>query len=148
MRTGVRIGIDVGKARVGVARSDPQGVMAVPIVTLARELALTELASLAGEYDAIEFVCGLPLNLTGAETESTRDARIFATELHEKTGISVRLIDERLSTVAAQNSLHGAHHTTKSSRSVIDQVAATILLEVALDAERAGNTLGEMVGES
>lgn len=148
MRTGVRIGIDVGKARVGVARSDPHGTMAVPVDTLARNSALTVLTNLATEYDVIEFVCGLPLNLSGAETESTRDARDFAVELNEKTGIPVRLVDERLSTVAAQQSLHDANHTTKSSRSVIDQVAATILLEAALDAERAGNTLGEMVGES
>lgn len=148
MRTGVRIGIDVGKSRVGVARSDPHGMMAVPVQTFPRNGALPGLVELAVEHEAIEFVCGLPLNMSGAETESTKDARDFANELNEKTGVPVRLVDERLTTVAAQSSLHGAHHTTKSSRAVIDQVAAMIVLEVALNAERAGNTLGEMVGES
>ncbi len=148
MRTGVRIGIDVGRARVGVARSDPQGTMAVPVVTLARESALAELAQLAAEYEPIEFVCGLPLGLSGGTTASTDDARSFAHELVALTGVPVRLVDERLTTVTAQAALHDASHSAKSSRAVIDQVAATVLLDTALDAERAGNTLGEMVGES
>lgn len=148
MRTGVRIGIDVGARRVGVARSDPAGMMAVPVDTLAREVALEGLATLASDYSAIEFVCGLPVNLDGRETASTEDARAFAEAVHRLTAVPVRLIDERLSTVAAQNSLHAAHQTTKSSRKVIDQVAATILLEISLDAERNGNNIGEMVGET
>lgn len=148
MRTGVRIGIDVGASRVGVARSDPAGMMAVPVETLSRDVALEGITALATDYSPIEFVCGLPVNLDGRETASTADARWFAEELHRRTGVPVRLVDERLSTVAAQNSLHAANHTEKSSRRVIDQVAATILLEIALDAERNGNNIGEMVGES
>lgn len=147
MRHGVRIGIDVGKARVGVARTDPAGLMAVPVGTFARASALEDIIGLVTEYDPIEFVCGLPVTLDARETASTTDARDFARELSERTGVAVRLIDERLSTVAAQQSLHAASHTTKSSRAVIDQVAATILLETALDAERAGTDIGEMVGE-
>jgi putative Holliday junction resolvase len=148
MRTGTRIGIDVGKARVGVARSDPLGLMAVPVVTLPRESAIDELVLLATEYEPIEFVCGLPLSLDGSDTASTRDAREFAVQLAEATGVVVRLVDERLTTVAAQHALHDATHSTKSGRAMIDQVAATILLESALNAERAGNTLGETVGEA
>jgi putative Holliday junction resolvase len=147
MRTGTRFGIDVGKARVGVARSDPLGLMAVPVVTLPRESAIDELVLLATEYEPIEFVCGLPLSLDGSDTASTRDAREFAVRLAEVTGVVVRLVDERLTTVAAQHALHDATHSTKSGRAMIDQVAATILLESALNAERAGNTLGETVGE-
>ncbi len=147
MRTGTRIGIDVGTARVGVARSDSGGLMAVPVVTLSRETAIEELALLATEYDAIEFVCGLPLSLDGSDTASTRDARQFAVDLSVATGLVVRLVDERLTTVTAQHALHDASHSTKSGRAMIDQVAATILLDSALDAERAGNTLGETVGE-
>jgi putative holliday junction resolvase len=147
MRHGIRIGIDVGKARVGVARTDPAGLMAVPVGTFPRATAMEEIVDLVSEYDPIEFVCGLPVTLDARETASTTDARDFASELNERTGVAVRLIDERLSTVAAQQSLHAAAHTTKSSRAVIDQVAATILLETALDAERAGTDIGEMAGE-
>jgi putative Holliday junction resolvase len=147
VRRGVRIGIDVGKARVGVARSDVDGLMAVPSETLPREHALESLVALANESSVLEWVVGLPLSLGGGETESTLDARRFANELVAQTGVPARLIDERLSTVGAQAALHSASHTTKSSRAVIDQVAATILLETALDAERRGTMLGETVEE-
>ncbi len=122
--------------------------MAVPVVTLSRATALDELDVLARDYDAIEFVVGLPTNLSGGETPSTADARDFAKALHERTQIIVRLVDERLTTVSAQSALHAASHDTRSSRAVIDQVAATLLLDTALDAERAGNKLGETLGES
>ena len=148
MRTGTRIGVDVGTSRVGVARSDTLGLMAVPVATLARPTAIDDLALLATEYDAIEFVCGLPLSLDGSDTASTMDARQFAIELSVATGLPVRLVDERLTTVTAQHALHDALHSTKSGRPIIDQVAATIVLDSALNAERAGNTLGETVGES
>lgn len=147
MRRGVRIGIDVGKARVGVARSDIDGLMAVPSETLPRESAIESLVALSGESTVLEWVVGLPLSLDGGETPSTEDARGFASQLVVATGVPARLIDERLSTVGAQAALHAASHTTKSSRSVIDQVAATILLETALDAERRGTMLGETVEE-
>jgi len=147
MRTGTRIGIDVGTARVGVARSDSLGLVAVPVITLPRESALEELASIATEYDAIEFVCGLPLSLDGSDTASTMDARQFAVDLSVATGVTVRLVDERLTTVTAHHALHDASHSTRSGRAMIDQVAATILLDSALNAERAGNRLGETVGE-
>jgi putative Holliday junction resolvase len=145
VRTGVRVGIDVGKARVGVARSDIDGLMAVPSETLARLSALDELVALTEYMTIIEWVVGLPLSLDGGSTPSTDDARAFATELAARTEIPARMIDERLSTVGAQAALHSASHTTKSSRAVIDQVAATILLQSALDAERAGTMLGETV---
>ena len=147
MRSGVRIGVDVGTTRVGVARSDSAGTMAVPVATLRRPTALSELVELAREYEPIEFVVGLPVSLAGTETASTHDARHFAMELHAATSITVRLVDERLTTVSAQAALHAASHDTRSSRAVIDQVAATVLLDVALDAERSGNKLGETLGE-
>ena len=148
MRRGVRIGIDVGKARVGVARSDIDGLMAVPSETLAREGSLDALRNLTTEMSILEWVVGLPLSLDGSETASTHDAREFCAELVRITGVPARLVDERLSTVGAQSALHSASHTTKSSRSVIDQVAATILLQAALDAERNGTMLGETVEAS
>ncbi|MFM2412655.1 MAG: hypothetical protein RLZZ587_988 [Actinomycetota bacterium] len=147
MRRGVRIGIDVGKARVGVARSDIDGLMAVPSETLPRATAMESLIALSAESTILEWVVGLPLSLDGGETLSTADAREFTGQLVAATGVSARLVDERLSTVGAQAALHSASHTTKSSRSVIDQVAATILLETALEAERRGTMLGETVEE-
>lgn len=148
MRPGIRIGVDVGKARVGVARSDALGLMAVPVITLARATAIEDLAILADQFEAIEFVCGLPVSLAGSDTASTVDARNFAVELSQATGVAVRLVDERLTTVTAQNALRDATHSQKSSRPVIDQVAATILLDNALNAERSGVTMGETVGDS
>ena len=145
MRRGVRIGIDVGKARVGVARSDIDGLMAVPSETMPRDRALDELVSFADEFCVLEWVIGLPLSLAGADTPSTTDARAFALELVSRTAIPARLVDERLTTVGAQAALHAATHSVKSSRAMIDQVAATILLQTALDAERSGTMLGETV---
>jgi putative Holliday junction resolvase len=141
----VRYGIDVGKARVGISRSDIDGLMAVPSETLQRQDALEHLVSITQSTDVLEWVVGLPRTLDDRETPSTRDALEFAGMLVEMTHIPVRLVDERLSTVSAQAALHDATHTVKSGRAVIDQVAATILLQTALDAERAGGMLGEML---
>jgi len=87
------------------------------------------------------------LSLDGSDTASTADARQFAVDLSVATGVPVRLVDERLTTVTAQHALHDATHSIKSGRAMIDQVAATIVLDSALNAERAGNTLGETIGE-
>lgn len=145
MRTGVRYGIDVGKVRVGVARSDFDGVMAVPSDTFPRESSIRTLVDIAATMDILEWVIGLPRTLDGRETPSTTDAYDFAVELVQQSGRPARLVDERLSTVSAQAALHSASHTVKSSRGVIDQVAATVLLQTSLDAERAGTMLGEML---
>lgn len=138
MRPGVRIGVDVGKVRIGVSRSDPHGMLAVPVETVKRGSGdvLAILAQVA-EWGAKEIVVGLPLSLAGTDTASTADARSFATLL-AGGGTPVRLVDERLSTVSAQSLMHSAGRTTKQSRSVIDQVAAVIILQHALDAERSG----------
>ncbi len=147
VRAGVRIGIDVGRARIGVARSDPHGMLAVPVATVRRgEGDLAELVATARDSDALEFVVGLPLSLSGADTGSTGDARDFARRLAAASGRPVRLVDERLSTVAAQRSLRASGKDVRSSRPVIDQVAATIILQSALDTERSsGRPPGELV---
>ncbi len=138
MRPGVRIGVDVGKARVGVARSDRDGLLATPVETLTRDSkTLAVLQTLVTELEPLEIVVGLPLSLSGADTASTTDAREFAVSLAAATGIPVRLVDERLTTVSAQRALHDAGRRAKGSRPVIDQVAAVIILQNALDFERA-----------
>jgi putative Holliday junction resolvase len=152
VRRGVRIGIDVGKARIGVSRSDPDGMLALPVETVSRAADGTDTARirwLVTDLGASEVIVGLPLSLSGVHTASTEDAVGFAerlaTLLHD-AGTSVRLVDERLSTVSAQSALRASGRTTKNSRSVIDQAAATVILQHALDAERtSGNPPGSLV---
>ena len=147
MRTGVRIGIDVGTARVGVARSDRDGLLATPVETVPRGSGTIErLRELIGELDPIEVIVGLPLSLSGADTASTKDARELAAQLATASGLPVRMIDERLTTVSAQRALHDAGRRAKGSRPVIDQVAAVIILQNALDFERtAANPPGALI---
>lgn len=137
VRSGVRLGIDVGRARVGVARSDRDALLATPVQTLAREAALGGIVALVEELVPLEIVVGLPLSLSGGDTPSTEDARAFAVELTRRVRVPVRLVDERLSTVSAQRELHRRGRTTRTSRAVVDQVAAVIILQNALDSERS-----------
>ena len=137
MRKGSRLGVDVGTVRVGVARSDAEGLLAVPVETLARESALAGIAELVEEFEPLEVIVGLPLGLSGSATASTEDARGFAQALAATIGVPVRMIDERLSTVQAQAGFRAAGRSQKSQRGIIDQAAAVILLQHALDSERA-----------
>ncbi|OZB85129.1 MAG: Holliday junction resolvase RuvX [Microbacterium sp. 14-71-5] len=136
-RRGVRLGIDVGRARIGVARCDPDGLLAVPVETVPRgDTAVARIAELAGEYEPLELVVGLPINLRGEDTASTADAREFAEALARACGIPVRLIDERLSTVSAHQALRASGRTQRNSRGVVDQAAAVVLLQHAIDTEK------------
>ncbi len=137
MRRGPRLGIDVGTVRVGVARSDPDGLLAVPLETLARPDALSGIIERVAEIAPLEVIVGLPLGLSGSDTASTEDARAFATELAGLVDVPVRLVDERLSTVQAQSELRAAGRSQKNQRGVVDQAAAVILLQHALDSERS-----------
>jgi putative Holliday junction resolvase len=141
VRPGVRLGVDVGKVRIGVARSDPHGMLATPVSTVARgDGDLAELLRLIAEAEAMEVIVGLPLALSGAVTASTDDATGFADQLAALAAAPVRLVDERLSTVSAQRALRLSGRTSRSSRPVIDQVAAVIILQHALDFERSAGT--------
>lgn len=139
MSRGVRFGIDVGKVRVGVAQSDPDGSLAVPVDTVQRNLegAMSKLCARLTDEAPLRIYVGLPLSLNGSRTASTDDAIVFAREIHDVTGIEVRLIDERLSTVSAQSALYAAGKTAESSKKIVDQVAAVMILQQALDFERA-----------
>ena len=142
VRAGVRLGIDVGTVRIGIARSDLHGMLATPYETVTRgEGDVATVLELVAELDVFEVVVGLPLALSGRETASTRDARSFAEQLAAVAAAPVRLVDERLSTVSAHAALRAAGKSSKQSRPVIDQVAATIILQHALDHERAGISL-------
>jgi putative Holliday junction resolvase len=146
-RRGVRLGIDVGRARVGVARCDPDGMLAVPVETVPRsETSVDRLVELVAEYEPIEFVVGLPVNMRGDDTASTVDAREFAALIQTRTGLPVRLIDERLSTVTAHAALRSSGRSQKNSRSIVDQIAAVVLLQQAIDMEKStGNPAGAAI---
>ena len=140
-RVGVRLAVDVGTVRVGVARSDPHGILASPVETVPRGAGdLQRLLTLIDENNAIEVFVGLPVAMSGRETASTADARAVAQDLANNLAaigeIRVRMIDERMTTVSAQGQLHASGRGTREGRSVIDQGAAVSMLEHALETER------------
>lgn len=138
MRSGVRLGVDVGQARIGVARSDAAGSIVLPVSTIRRDgHDLARIAGIARKYEAIEIVVGLPLGLSGKEGTAAERARHYAGMVAERTGVPVRLVDERLSTVTAHAALHEAGLDSRKHRAVVDQVAATVILEQALAIERS-----------
>lgn len=137
-RRGVRLGIDVGRARVGVARCDPDGMLATPVETVARDdRAVARVREIATELEALEILVGLPLNLRGGDTASTVDAREFAAAIAAADTPPVRLVDERLSTVSAHAALRLSGRSQKRSRTIVDQVAAVVLLQQALEVEKS-----------
>ncbi len=107
LRPGVRVGVDVGSVRVGVAASDAAGAVVLPVATLARGTGtVAELAALVRERAAVEVVVGLPLGLSGREGPAAALVRAFAVELAAAVaGVPVRLVDERFSTTAATREL-------------------------------------------
>ncbi|MGO1591409.1 MAG: Holliday junction resolvase RuvX [Ancrocorticia sp.] len=148
MRPGKRLSIDVGQARVGVATCDPDAILATPVTTLARNGSDIRLAAkMVKEQGIIEVIVGLPFNMDGTEGASARHARSWAGKLAKKvTPVPVRLVDERLSTVTAHAQLSESGRGSRTHRSVVDQAAAIVILESALEFERrTGNEPGEIV---
>lgn len=143
---GVLVGVDVGEVRVGVAASDPHGVLAHPVATLARDqdggADLTALVDLVAERGAVGVVVGLPRSLSGEEGLAARRARDYAGSLQRRLDVPVRLWDERLTTVDAHRNLHRSGVRGRDQRAVVDQVAAVLILQAALDARRAGRPAG------
>jgi putative Holliday junction resolvase len=137
-RPGVRIGVDVGKVRVGVAISDPDGILATPLVTLARgKDDLTRLAALVREYDAVEVIVGLPVNLAGLEGPAAQDSRKYVESLAQVIEpVPIHLSDERMSTVVASRRLSERGVRGRRQRAVVDQAAAVEILQVWLDSRR------------
>lgn len=132
--------MDAGTVRVGVALSDPDGLLATPLETVRRGRGdLRRLAQLAHEHDVLEVVVGLPRSLSGGEGPAARSVREFATALAVRLApVPVRLVDERLSTVSATRALREAGVSSRGSRQTVDQAAAVVILQHALDLERAG----------
>ncbi len=138
MRPGVRIGVDVGSVRVGVARSDPAGTLAVPVETLKRGNSdISTICDLVQEYEALEILVGLPLGLSGKPGLAAETARDYAKELALRVSPTpVKLVDERLSTVQAERGFKESGITTRQGRAFVDQAAAVIIVQHALESER------------
>ena len=149
VKPGRRLGVDVGSVRIGVARSDRDGLLASPLVTVRRGTGdLAEIARLAAEHEVIEIIVGLPTGLSGRDGVAARQAREFAAELAPLVRpVQVRLADERFTTVIAHDALRAGGRDARKRRSVVDQAAAALLLQSALDSERSsGIPAGEVVG--
>ena len=152
---GVRLSVDVGSVRVGLAASDPDGLIATPVATLARDTsgkgaAPTDIATLVrevGERRVGVVYVGLPRHMSGLEGAASEAARAYAVQLAQAISpVPVRMVDERMSTVSAHQALHAAGRSGRSHRQVVDQAAAVVILQSALDAESAtGRRPGERV---
>ena len=159
----MRLGVDVGDVRIGVARCDRDGVLATPVETVARGRGdLARLVQLADEEGAIEIVVGLPVSLSGGEGPAAAKVRAFAAELaaalrsetnkpggdDRPTTVPVRLVDERLTTVSAERVLRERGKKGAKQRAVVDQAAAVVILQHAIDIERStGRPPGQEVGQ-
>jgi putative Holliday junction resolvase len=143
---GRRLGVDVGKVRVGVAISDPDGILATPLVTVSRDLGtaadsvpadIAELVRLVGEHEVVQIVVGLPVRLNGAEGAAAIDIRAYSERLAREVGqVPIVLADERMSTVVATRRLAERGVRGKRQRAVVDQAAAVEILQSWLDAQR------------
>jgi len=143
--------VDVGSARIGVARCDPDGLLASPLATIRRgDGDLGELASLAAGEGAIEVIVGLPTGLSGRDGAAAAQARSFAAALAARLApVPVRLVDERFTTTIAHNALRQAGRGSRARRPVVDKAAAALILQGALDTERStGKPAGELVGSA
>jgi putative holliday junction resolvase len=149
MRSGVRVAVDVGDARIGVAVCDPDGLLAVPLETVQRGPGdLDRVAEIVSFQTALEVVVGLPTSLSGREGPAAAKVRQYAAEIGQAVApVPVRLVDERMTTVTAERVLRDRGKKGAKRRAVVDQAAAVVILQHALDSERAtGSAPGETLG--
>lgn len=165
LERGARLGVDVGSVRVGLAASDPDGLVATPVDTLARDAGpapkdasgavvhvpadIARIVAEVQERGAKVVYVGLPRHLSGAEGAATREVRAYAGRVARAVApVAVHLVDERMTTVSAHQALHAAGRAGRKHRGVVDQAAAVIILQTALETERgAGTRAGEPVGD-
>jgi putative Holliday junction resolvase len=144
IRPGCRLGLDVGQVRLGVAACDPEGILAFPVTTLDRrglslEQLVEQLIELIQQHNASEIIVGWPAHLSGMAGQAAADVEALAQALADASPVAVRLVDERLTTVQAASQLHSVGLSAKQQRAVIDQAAAVLILQSALDQERTCN---------
>lgn len=152
---GARVAVDVGSVRVGLAASDPDGMIATPVETVPRDAApgpagatdVARIAAVVEERSAAVVYVGLPRSMSGAEGSASGLVRTYSVGLARAVApVPVRLVDERLSTVTAHQALHASGRSGRRHRAVVDQAAAVVILQAALDAEKAsGRRAGELV---
>ena len=152
MRFGRRVAIDVGTVRVGIAASDVHSILASGLVTIKRgadiETVVAEIVLEISEIAPIEIYVGLPVSLSGNNTASTQDALAVARALQAKVDVDVRMLDERMTTMTAASALRSSNRDSKSGRAVIDQIAASVILEQALAFEKSqGISPGQLVSD-
>jgi putative holliday junction resolvase len=148
VRSGVRLAVDPGSVRIGVARSDPRGVLATPLTVVRQgRRALGELAALAVAEEAMEILVGLPRSLSGRDGPAAAAVKRFAADLATRVApLPVRLVDERFTTATAHDALRAGGHDSRARRQTVDSAAAAVLLEAALESERrTGRAPGELV---
>ncbi|WP_129662472.1 Holliday junction resolvase RuvX [Phytoactinopolyspora endophytica] len=151
MRLGIRLGVDVGRVRIGIAVSDPAGMLATPVENVQRgDGDVERLAELVKEREVIEVVMGFPRSLSGQEGPAAKEVRAFAAKLTQYVEpCPVRLVDERLTTSGAMRAMRASGVSARKGRKSVDQAAAMMILQDALDAERAsGVPPGEVVTRS
>jgi putative Holliday junction resolvase len=141
----VRVGIDVGTVRIGVARSDPDGILATPVTTVARAAPtgdsipsdMSEIKEIVESLEAVEVIIGMPVSLSGAEHRAAALTREYALHLAKVIEpVPVRFADERMSTVVATRRLRERGVRGKRQRAVVDQAAAVEILQGWLDTQR------------
>ena len=133
---GALIGLDLGTKTIGVASSDPDRRLATPVETITRQrfgLDAERIIALATERRAAGFVLGLPINMDGSEGARAQSTRAFARNFAKLTELPIALWDERLSTAAVERALIDADVSRAKRKAVIDQHAATFILQGALD---------------
>jgi putative Holliday junction resolvase len=148
VRSGTRLAIDPGSVRIGVARSDPSGVLATPLTVVRRGKGdLKTIAALAVTEGAMEILVGLPRSLSGRDGTAAITAREFAATLAARVApLPVRMVDERFTTTTAHEVLRQGGRDSRARRKVVDAAAAAVLLEAALESERrTGSAPGELV---
>ena len=146
-----RLGVDPGDARVGLAVSDADDLLATPLCTVAARGEgdpAKLIAAEAARTGCEEIIVGLPRNLDGSEGGAARKARLLAGRIHAATGLRVVLWDERLTSQAAHRALAGVEMSSRDRRGKVDRVAAVLLLEGYLDAVRARRRRSERLGDA
>jgi len=133
---GRQLAVDYGEKRIGFAVSDPSGTIASPAGFLLRRPGkrppIARIIARAAELEARGYVLGLPLDEQGEDTARAREVRTVGSEIAKRTGLPVRFVDERFTTAAAQRAIRDMNGTTRGRRGDVDALAATILLQHAL----------------
>ncbi|TMC54621.1 MAG: Holliday junction resolvase RuvX [Chloroflexi bacterium] len=133
------LAVDPGSKRVGIAISDPSGTIAQALTTVDAEpvgTLVTRLAEIAKRNEAARIVVGLPRRLDGSYGPEAKAARALADAVRKASGLPVELVDERLTTVAAERSMIAAGARRAKRRATVDRVAAALLLQSHLDRKR------------